>query len=364
MSAAAREQRQRRQFLTDQVKLVGLAVATPEHVILQSEAKEMAARLFSDRYREFKPLSRVFDNAGITKRHSARPLSWFSEPHAWKDRLAAYAEVASALFVETTTKALDHAGLTAADIDCIVTVSSTGFATPSLEARLAGQMGFRADIERVPVFGLGCAAGVSGFGIATRMARGRPGAAVLFVAIELCSLSFRLDAPTKPNIIATALFGDGAAACILRAGPGGLAEVETTGEHLFPDTLGIMGWQIDDAGFGIILEQSLPPFAEAEVGPAIASILARSGLALSDIDRFICHPGGAKVLVALEATFGLEPGSLDHERAVISEYGNMSSPTVLFVLERAIAAGLPERSAMVAMGPGFTASCVTLKRVA
>lgn len=350
--------------MTEPVKLVSLAVANPEHIILQSDAREMATRLFADRYREFKPLSRVFDNAGITKRHAARPLSWFSEPHAWQDRMAAYAEVASALFVEATTKALDRASLTAADIDCIVTVSSTGFATPSLEARLAGRMGFRADIERVPVFGLGCAAGVSGFAIASRMARTRPGATVLFVAIELCSLAFRLDALSKANIIATALFGDGAAACILRCGPGGLAEVESTGEHLFPDTLGIMGWQIDDAGFGIILEQSLPPFAEAEIGPAIASILARSGLTLADIDRFICHPGGAKVLTALEATFHLAPGALDHERAVIADYGNMSSPTVLFVLERAIAAGLPDRSAMVAMGPGFSTSCVTLKRVA
>ena len=350
--------------MTENAKLLGLAIATPEHVILQSEAKEMATRLFSDRYREFKPLSRVFDNAGINKRYAARPLSWFSEPHAWEDRMAAYAEVASALFIESATKALDHAGLKASDVDCIVTVSSTGFTTPSLEARLAGQMGFRADIERVPVFGLGCAAGVSGFAIAARMAKARPGALVLFVAIELCSLAFRLDKLTKPNIIATALFGDGAAACLLRSGPGGIAEVESSGEHLFPDTLGIMGWQIDDVGFGIILEQSLPPFAEKEVGPAMASILARSGLRLSDVDRFICHPGGTKVLAALESTFGLAPESLDHEREIISEYGNMSSPTVLFVLQRAIAAGLPERSAMAALGPGFTASCVTLKRVA
>ncbi|MET0749057.1 MAG: type III polyketide synthase [Rhizobium sp.] len=350
--------------MPDTVKLLSLATANPATIILQSDAKEMATRLFAERIREFKPLSRVFDNAGITKRHAARPLAWFAEPHGWQDRMAAYAEVASALFVEATTKALEQAGLAAADIDCIVTVSSTGFATPSLEAQLAGRMGFRPDIERVPIFGLGCAAGVSGFAIASRMAKGRPGATVLFVAIELCSLAFRLDALTKANIIATALFGDGAAACVLRCATGGLAEVESTGEHLFPDTLGIMGWQIDDAGFGIILEQSLPPFAEAEMGPAVGAILARAGLTPADVDRFICHPGGARVLTALEATFGLPSGSLDHERAVIADFGNMSSPTVLFVLERAIAAGLPHRSAMVAMGPGFSASCVTLKRAA
>ncbi|HEY0120516.1 MAG TPA: type III polyketide synthase [Rhizobium sp.] len=350
--------------MIDTVKLVSLAVATPNNIIHQWEAAETAGRLFSDRFRDFKHLARVFESAGIRKRHAARPLSWFEQPHGWQDRMEAYAEVASQLFKETSTKALERARLRAEEVDCIVTVSSTGFATPSLEARLAREMGFRSDIERVPVFGLGCAAGVSGLAIAARMAKSRPGAVVLFVSIELCSLAFRLDELTRPNIIATALFGDGAAACILRTGKKGLAEIESTGEHLFPDTLGIMGWKIDDTGFGIILEQSLPLFAEANIKPAVAGILDRAGLTIADIDRFICHPGGTKVLQAMETAFGLEPGSLDIEREVVSDYGNMSSPTVLFVLERAILAGLPRRSALVAMGPGFTASCITLKRVA
>jgi alkylresorcinol/alkylpyrone synthase len=350
--------------VTETVKLVSLATANPEHIIFQSEAGQTAARLFSDRYREFKLLARVFDGAGIFKRHAARPLSWFEEPHGWQDRMEAYAEVAGELFVTAATEALYRAGMKASEVDCVVTVSTTGFTTPSLEAGLSGRMGFRPDIERVPIFGLGCAAGVSGFAIASRMAKSRPGATVLFVAIELCSLAFRLDELTRPNIIATALFGDGAAACILRCQRSGLAEVESSGEHLFPDTLGIMGWKVDNTGLGIILEQSLPPFAQENLRPAVSGILERSGLTLADIDRFICHPGGTKVLVALEAAFGLEPGALDHERNVITDYGNMSSPTVLFVLQRAIAAGLPQRSAMIAMGPGFTASCVTLKRVA
>ena len=125
-----------------------------------------------------------------------------------------------------------------------------------------------------------------------------------------------------------------------------------------------MGWKIDDTGFGIVLAQSLPPFAEKELGPAVDGILARNGLSRQDIGRFICHPGGTKVLAAMESTLTLTPGSLDHERAVLSDYGNMSSPTVLFVLERVIRAGLPDRAAMIAMGPGFSASCVTLRRTA
>ncbi len=350
--------------MTDTVKLLSLAVATPDNIILQTEAAETASRLFSRRFQDFKYLARVFENAGIRKRHAARPLSWFEEAHGWQDRMAAYAEAASVLFRRSTTAALQRAGIAANQVDCIVTASSTGLATPSLEARLAGEMGFRGDIERVPVFGLGCAAGVSGLAIATRMARSRPGAVVLFVAIELCSLAFRLDELTRPNIIATALFGDGAAACVLRAGESGIAEIESTGEHLFPDSLGIMGWKIDDTGFGIILEQSLPVFAETHLRSAIAGILERSGLSLPDIDRFICHPGGARVLTALETSLDLDEGSLDIERDVIGDYGNMSSPTVLFVLERVIASGLPGRSALLAMGPGFSASCITLRRVA
>jgi alkylresorcinol/alkylpyrone synthase len=336
----------------------------PDNIIPQSQAAEASARLFADRFKEFRHLARVFENAGIQKRHAARPLSWFEETHGWQDRMEAYEEVASALFVATAKRALDQAGLTADQVDCVVTVSSTGITTPSLDARLAGRLGFRADIERVPVFGLGCAAGVSGFGIASRLARSRPGAVVLFVAIELCTLAFRLDELTKPNIIATALFGDGAAACVLRSGEGGVAEVESAGDHLFPDTLDIMGWKIDDTGLGILLAQGLPPFAEKELGPAIDGILARSGLKRGDIDRFICHPGGTKVLTAMESALSMATDALDIERSVLADYGNMSSPTVLFVLERAISRGLSDRAAMIAMGPGFTASCVTLRRVA
>lgn len=349
--------------MTDTVKLLSLAVATPDNIILQTEAAETASRLFSDRFQDFKYLARVFESTGIRKRHVARPLSWFEQPHGWQDRMAAYTEVASELFRRTATLALQRAGIEAGEVDCIVTASSTGLATPSLEARLAGELGFRCDIERVPIFGLGCAAGVSGLAVATKMARSRPGATILFIAIELCSLAFRLDELTRPNIIATALFGDGAAACVLRTGESGIAEIESTGEHLFPDSLGIMGWKVDDTGFGIILEQSLPVFAETHLRSAVSGILDRAGLSLSDIDRFICHPGGAKVLLALESALGLDVGSLDIERRVIGDYGNMSSPTVMFVLERVITAGLPPRSALLALGPGFSASCITLKRV-
>ena len=214
--------------------LLSLATALPPHILWQRDVAAVAGDWFSRRYDEFGRVAQVFETTGIVKRHAVRPMEWYTEPRGWPERTAAYLEGAQTLFVEAAGKALDQAGLQPRDVDTVVTISSTGIATPSLEARVFGRMGFRDDIMRVPVFGLGCAGGVSGLSIAARLAEGRPGSTVLLVAVELCTLAFRLDELTKANIVATALFGDGAAACILRAGEGGLAAVEGAGEHTWP----------------------------------------------------------------------------------------------------------------------------------
>ena len=346
------------------VKLISVASAVPPHCIEQRDVAAAAHGGFAARFGDYERLARVFETSGILRRYAVRPLDWYFEPLGWPERSAAYVEGGSQLFIDAATRALDAAGLTAADVDTVVTISSTGVATPSLEARVADRMGFRCDIERVPVFGLGCAGGVGGLSIASRMAQARPGSVVLLVAIELCSLAFRLDKLTKANIVATALFGDGAAACVLRAGESGLAELEMSGQHLWPDTLQIMGWSIDPQGFGVIFDRDIPPFAEANMASAVSGILGRGGLALSDIDRFAFHPGGTKVVGALERAFSLAQGSLIHERAILAEYGNMSAPTALFVLERVIQDGLAARTLLTAMGPGFTATSVSLQKAA
>jgi alkylresorcinol/alkylpyrone synthase len=350
--------------MSSSAKLVSLATAVPPNVLSQSDVAAAANRCFAGRYEEFERLARVFKSSGIRRRHAVRPIDWYLAPLGWPERTKAYLEGACELFVAAATRALETAALSAAEVDTIVTISSTGIATPSLEARVAGRLGFRPDVERVPVFGLGCAGGVSGLSIASRLACSRPGSIVLLVAVEVCTLAFRLDELTKSNIVATALFGDGAAACVLRAYDGGAAAVEMSGQHTWPDTLDIMGWQIDPQGFGVIFDRAIPPFAQEHIAPAIAGILGRAGLALEDVDRFACHPGGSKVIVALERALSLDQGSLDHEREVLAEHGNMSAPTVLFVLERVIREGLPSRTLLTAMGPGFTSSCVSLKRAA
>jgi alkylresorcinol/alkylpyrone synthase len=225
------------------------------------------------------------------------------EPLGWPERSNAYRDGACQLFVDAANKALDAASIGAAEVDTVVTISSTGIATPSLEARAAARVGFRADVERVPVFGLGCAGGVSGVSIASRLAQSRPGSVVLLVAVEICTIAFRLDLLTKANIVASALFGDGAAACVLRADEGGIAAVEMDGQHTWPDTLDVMGWNVDPQGLGVIFDRAIPPFVKEHIAPAIAGILGRAELGLGDVDRFACHPGGSKVLTELERAF-------------------------------------------------------------
>jgi alkylresorcinol/alkylpyrone synthase len=350
--------------MSQSVKLVSVATAVPPHCFDQSDVAAAAHRSFAARFADFERLAGVFESSGILRRYAVRPIEWYFEPLGWPQRSEAYLDGADQLFIDAATKSLDAAGVGAAEVDTVVTVSSTGIATPSLEARVAGRMGFRAGIERVPVFGLGCAGGVSGLSIASRLAQSRPGTVVLLVAVELCTLAFRLDELTKANIVATALFGDGAAACVLGTGEGGIAAVEMSGQHIWPGTLDMMGWSVSPQGFGVIFDRVIPPFAEAHMSPAIAGILDGAGLGLVDIDRFAFHPGGTKVVSAFERAFSLGQGTLDHERAVLAEYGNMSAPTVLFVLERVIQAGLPSRTLLAAVGPGFTTSCVSLKRAA
>jgi len=344
--------------------LLSLATAVPPHLLTQAEAARVARDVFSARFPDFGRLEKVFATTGISTRHLIRPVDWYLEPRGWSERTESYLDGAGDLFVDAARKALAAANCTAADVDTVISISSTGIATPSLEARVHGRMGFRPDVERVPVFGLGCAGGVQGLAIAGRLARARPGSTVLLVAVEVCSAAFRLDTLTKANIVATALFGDGAAAAVVRTGDVGFARIEGAGEHLWADTLGIMGWNIDEVGFGVVFDREIPPFARDNVGPAIDGILARIGVDRDSVDRFICHPGGAKVVTALEQTLHLDQGALDHERAVLGDHGNMSAPTVLFVLDRVLRESLPERSVMTALGPGFSCGCVSLVKSA
>ncbi|THD62935.1 3-oxoacyl-[acyl-carrier-protein] synthase III C-terminal domain-containing protein [Phenylobacterium sp.] len=348
--------------MTATVKLLSLATASPPHNLSQDEMIAAAGQVFDGRAANFERMAPVYRHAGVHNRQLAMPAEWYLEPRGWPERAQAYDAAALDLFCRAAAAALAEAGLTGGEVDAIVTVSTTGISTPSLEARAMGRMGFRPDAIRVPLFGLGCAGGAGGLALAWRIARAQPGARVLLVCVELCSMAFHLDAVGKADIVSTAIFGDGAAACVLGGkAADGFAAITGCGEHTFPDTLDIMGWRVDPDGLGVVLARDLPPFVRREVRPVMEAMLARQGFGLEDVGRFICHPGGMRVIEALEAALDLGQGALDHEREVLADHGNMSSPTVLFILDRARKAGLPRRSVLTAMGPGFTAAAVTLE---
>ena len=345
------------------VGLSSIALATPPHEIPQDLAQTLAGRIFGDRYPDFARLSKTFDNSGIETRYSVCPPDWFLSERRWPERNQTYLTGAVALYEQAARKALDASGCGAADIDCLVTVSSTGIATPTIEARVLAELGFRQDVKRVPVFGLGCAGGVTGLSIAARLARSEPGSRVLLVCLELCTLSFRADRLSKADIIAAALFGDGAAAvCLSTNDAAGHPHILDYAEHSWPDTLNIMGWDADDLGLGVIFDRSIPAFLTEHLPAALDACLNVMASDRVMVDRFVCHPGGAKVVEAIEASLGLPDGSLDIERDVLRAYGNMSAPTVLFVLERVLRGGAEGTLVLSALGPGFTLSTLTMHR--
>lgn len=346
------------------VTLEGLSTAVPPHKMPQDMVKVLARQMLGASSDKYLRLASIMQNAGVETRYLARPPIWFAGDHDFQARNDAYLEVATDLFAKVSLSALKNANLNPEDIDCIVTVSSTGVATPTLDARVMQKVGFRADVNRVPVFGLGCAAGVTGMAIAAKLARGNPGSRVLMVAIELCSLAFNTDNPSKADIVSAALFGDGAAAVCLRSDRGEVSGGITVGqgvEHLWHDTLDNMGWDVNANRLGIILDKSIPSFVQNNYRSAANQALKTAELQLDDITRFICHPGSVKVVDAIESALELESNILDHERGVMKDFGNMSAPTVLFILERVLKEAGPGQYMMASLGPGFTASFLPLK---
>jgi len=340
--------------------LLSLATSVPPNVVEQQAAKEIGRRAFR-RQNLFDKLAPVFDNAAIAKRHIVAPAEWYEQPHGWAERNAIYLAAAERMFEEAAKAAISRAGLAPDEIGGVVTVSTTGIATPSLEARVGPRLGLRPDVRRVPVFGLGCAGGVSGLALAARLAASEPGTNWLFVTVETCSISIRLDSDDPAAIVATALFGDGAAAAVVTAGEGGLATLNGSAEKLWPDTLGIMGWRVEDPGLGVLFDRAIPPFIEDNLEQAVNEMCAQLAIAREDIGRFCCHPGGVKVIDAIETALKLNQGELNLEREVLRDFGNMSAPTVLFVLDRLLAQGLPDKVMMTAFGPGFTCSGLLLE---
>jgi alkylresorcinol/alkylpyrone synthase len=341
-------------------RVVAIATAVPPHRLDQDAVIERVKLMFGASP-ELERLLPVFANSGIRLRYSAVPIDWFESAHDWSDRNRIYLDTALDLLQAAAGRALDHAGIGLDEIGAILTVSTTGIATPSLDALLMERMGLPRTAQRLPIFGLGCAGGAIGLARAAAMAGTMPDKAVLFLVVELCTLQFRRDDFARSNIVATALFSDGAAAAVLRCGDGIGPAIIAAGEHTWPHSLDIMGWEVAGDGLKAIFSRDIPRLITAELGPVVRGFLSRNGFAFGDIDRFVCHPGGPKVLDAFETVFGLRPGALVEARQILADYGNMSAASVMFVLDRILSCGGRwDQALMTALGPGFSAGFVML----
>ena len=343
--------------------LLSLATAVPPNVIEQAEAKALARRAFGGKKALFDRLSGVFDNAGIARRHIVAPPDWYGQPHGWADRNAVYLDAAEQLFIDAATCGDRKSGTDAAPRS----TASSPFRRPASRPRASRRasstrVGFRDDIRRVPVFGLGCAGGVNGLALASRLAAADPGSCWLFVTVETCSISIRLDSDDPAAVVATALFGDGAAAAVVTSGEHSLARDQRLGRET------VAGHAADH---GLGRRRPWPRGRLRPRHPAVhrgrargrrsTTCARRSASPATEIDRFCCHPGGVKVIDAIETALELNQGELNLEREVLRDYGNMSAPTVLFVLDRLLERGLPDKVLMTAFGPGFTCAGLLLE---
>lgn len=340
-------------------RILGLATANPPYRVRQPEARELARALFS-RLSGVERLIGVFENTGIEARYVSAPLGWFAQEHSFAEKNRLWQSVALELAAQAGQRALERAGVGPGQVGAVVLVTTTGIATPSLEAHLVQELGLPLSAVRLPIWGLGCAGGAAGLARAAELARLRPEGYVLLVAVELCSLTFVRDDLSKANLVATSLFADGAAAVVL--GPGEGPEVVGGFSRLLPGSYEVMGWDVAEPGLQVRFAQSIPHLVEGELGRLIKDGLAAYGLSAEDVGVWALHPGGSKVLAAYRRALNVDERSYEASWCTLRHYGNMSSPTVLFVLERLL--GRVERGTrgvLLALGPGFAAEGVVLR---
>jgi alkylresorcinol/alkylpyrone synthase len=348
-----------------EVEIASVATAVPRYVTGQTEISERAHKI----YPQYARLDALYANTGIERRYSVEPEEWYLRTHTWEERTETFQRNALDLLEQVAVQAVAEAGLTLSDIDTIVTNTITGLAIPTLEARLMNRLAFRPDVQRLPIFGFGCGGGVAGIARAARMAQAQPGSNVLFLTVDLCSLCLRINDPSLTMFVAGALFGDGAASVVLRSrdakeesGRGGpaCARIGPIGEYLWSKTEHIMGFDIKDDGFGIVLSPELPSLMSTRLAEGLLPFFVRAGLSPQDLRGVLLHPGGSKLLTTAESVLGIPRHQLRYSWKVLKEYGNMSSATALFVLKEALADGAQGRFLLAAFGPGFSGYFIVL----
>ncbi len=333
----------------------------------QQKVKEGARKLFVPSFPQVERMMSVFDNTEIKTRNMCKPLDYYTTLHSFEDQNAEYIRLSLEYSIKAIEECISSAQMNKDEITDLIFVSTTGLSTPSLDALIINKMRLNQDINIMAVFGLGCAGGVAGYSKANVLAIANSDAVVLFVAVELCSLTFLRNDFSKSNFIGSSLFADGIAACIIT---GDNHTVKTknaftflaTQSKLYYDSLDVMGWEFLNSGFKVLFSSDIPTIIAQNINTDVTSFLEKHNLKISDIRNFIFHPGGKKVLTAYEEALQVDGDFLKNTREVMNDNGNMSSTTVLYVLERFFSEGFENGYGLMgSMGPGFSCEMVLLQ---
>jgi alkylresorcinol/alkylpyrone synthase len=353
-------------------KIFSIGTALPPFVATQEDAKTFAQNLYGEVYKgNIDRLVGIFENTLIQKRHFCVPVEWFGSPKTFEEKNRLYIENAVSLSESSIQDCLDKAQLAHQDIDYLVFVSTTGLSTPSIDARLIDRLPFRKSIRRLPIWGLGCAGGAGALSWANTLARADKTAKVLIVVTELCGLTFVRSDMSKAALISSALFADGSASVLVcgdevKANSGqSLPQILSSETATLARWLDVMGWRFNEDGFNVLLSQDVPDIVMTFLKPLVCNFLKKNELDFKKVQQFILHPGGAKVLEAYEKAFDLSKTQLSEAVDVLTNFGNMSAVTILFILERFMKklgdTTATDLGLAAALGPGFSAELVLLK---
>jgi len=349
-------------------KIISAGTADAPYEISQTDIKNFIYDLFSgSKKTEIDRMITVFDNSEIEKRNIAVPSDWLSKDHSLSERSRIFTDTSVNMAKRAIQNCLGKTEIKPAEIDNIIYVTSTGIMTPTLDAVLYNEIGFNRHIKRIPLWGLGCAGGAAAVSRGMDQLIAYPDETALIIAIELCSLTFQKDDLSKSNIIASSLFGDGCA-CVLLAGKehqlskkSGLPELIKSQSTIYDNSLDVMGWDIVDTGFSVVFSRDIPAIVKDKVKMNIDELLKKYNLNIQSISHFIAHPGGLKVINAYEESLGLNSGVLQISRYILKNHGNMSSPSVLYVLNEFLDSGKfhkGEYGIISSLGPGFSSELI------
>ena len=358
--------------MTAPARILSAATALPRHYADQETLVAEFRALWGEKHFNLDRLEQLFKAVRVGGRHLALPVEEYRSLTSFSARNTAWTRVATELAEVVLRKALDRAGLRPDQLDHVFFTTVTGIAAPSIEARLIDRVGLRPDLKRTPLFGLGCVAGAAGIARAADYLRGFPGQRAALIAVELCSLTLQREDLSVANIIASGLFGDGAACVVLgpaspgHDGPAAPAgpEVLATRSVFYPGTERVMGWDIVDSGFKIVLSSRVPELVLARIRGDVDGFLSAQGLQRSDLRHFVCHPGGPKVLEAFEQALEIPRAAVQRTWDSLQQVGNLSSASVLFVLRDLLESGAAkpgDKGLLLAMGPGFCSELVLLQ---